>query len=139
MPMLINYLFKKLGIESKMVVPNNHQSLQVEYGIKVLIYKTYKASDRIRTILANIKHLQCIIITKETEFFQYTSGDLVCITSSLTSQHKTSSRKESVKHAGPVLEFKIVDTKSFSLCTLDGRLLVVLFEHKEIKASSDKN
>ena len=33
---LINYLFKKLDIKIKTVAPYNHQSLQVEHGIKSL-------------------------------------------------------------------------------------------------------
>ena len=36
MSTLMNYLFKKLGIEIKMVVPYNHPSLQAEHGIKSL-------------------------------------------------------------------------------------------------------
>ena len=33
---LMNYLFKKLDIKLKTVVPYNHQSLQAEHGIKSL-------------------------------------------------------------------------------------------------------
>ena len=36
MASLINYLFKKLDIKIKTVVPYNHQSLQPEHGIKSL-------------------------------------------------------------------------------------------------------
>ena len=36
MSMLMNYLFKKLNIKIKMLAPYNHQSLQVEHGIKSL-------------------------------------------------------------------------------------------------------
>ena len=36
MSTLINYLFKKLGIEIKTVAPYNHQLFQAEYGIKSL-------------------------------------------------------------------------------------------------------
>ena len=36
MSTLKNYLFKKLDIKLKMVAPYNHQSLQVEHGIKSL-------------------------------------------------------------------------------------------------------
>ena len=36
MSMLMNYLFKKLGIQIKTVGPYNHQSLQAEHGIKSL-------------------------------------------------------------------------------------------------------
>ena len=36
MSSLISYLFKRLGIKIKTVVPHNHQSLQAEHGIKSL-------------------------------------------------------------------------------------------------------
>ena len=36
MSSLMNYLFKRLGIKIKTVAPYNHQSLQVEHGIKSL-------------------------------------------------------------------------------------------------------
>ena len=36
MSSLMNYVFKKLDIKIKMVAPYNHQSLQVEHGIKSL-------------------------------------------------------------------------------------------------------
>ena len=36
MSLLMNYLFKRLGIKIKTVAPYNHQSLQAEHGIKWL-------------------------------------------------------------------------------------------------------
>ena len=39
MSSLMNYLFKRLGIKIKTVVPYNHQSLQAEHGIKSLSNK----------------------------------------------------------------------------------------------------
>ena len=36
MSLLMNYLFKRLGIKIKTVAPYNHQSLQAEHGIKLL-------------------------------------------------------------------------------------------------------
>ena len=36
MSSLMNYLFNKLHIKIKMVMPYNHQSLQTEHGIKLL-------------------------------------------------------------------------------------------------------
>ena len=36
MSSLINYLFKRLGINVKTVAPHNHQSLQAEHGTKSL-------------------------------------------------------------------------------------------------------
>ena len=37
MSSLMNYLFNKFDIKVKMVAPFNHQSLQVEHGIKSLL------------------------------------------------------------------------------------------------------
>ena len=37
MSMLMNYLFNRLNIKIKTVVPYNHQSLQAEYGLKSLL------------------------------------------------------------------------------------------------------
>ena len=34
MSLLMNYLFKRLGIKIRTVMPYNHQSLQAEHGIK---------------------------------------------------------------------------------------------------------
>ena len=36
MSLLMNYLFRRLGIKIKTVVPYNHQSFQAENGIKLL-------------------------------------------------------------------------------------------------------
>ena len=36
---IIDYLFKRLGIKIKAVAPHNHQSLQVEHGVKTLATK----------------------------------------------------------------------------------------------------
>ena len=36
MSLLMNYLFRRLGIKIKTVAPYNHQSLQAEHGIKSL-------------------------------------------------------------------------------------------------------
>ena len=37
MSSLMSYLFKKLGIKIKTVALYNHQSLQAEHGIKILV------------------------------------------------------------------------------------------------------
>ena len=37
MSMIMNYLFKRLNIKIKTVVPYNHKSLQAEHGIKSLL------------------------------------------------------------------------------------------------------
>ena len=51
MSMLMNYLFKMLGIKIKTVGPYNHQSLQAEHGIKslssILTKTSHRSGDRI--------------------------------------------------------------------------------------------
>ena len=69
------------------------------------------------------------MLNKETEFFQYKSETLVYIIMPLTSQCRSPSRKVSVKYVGPVIIYKIIDPKSLQLCTLDGILVLGLFEH----------
>ena len=73
------------------------------------------------------------LLNKEREFFQYKLGDLVHTILLLTSQIRTSFRKESVKYVGPVVVDKSIDPKLFLLCTLDGKLLLGLFEHERLK------
>ena len=46
---------------------------------------------------------------------------------------RTSSRKISIKYVRPVVVYKIIDEKSILLHTLDGKLLVGLFQHKVLK------
>ena len=36
-------------------------------------------------------------------------------------------------YVGPVAVYKIIDPKSFLLCTLDGKLLIGLFEYGKLK------
>ena len=65
--------------------------------------------------------------------FQYNSGDLVYIISSLTSQLRTNSRKVTIKYVGPLVIYKIVDPHNYLLMTLDGKILRGLFEHERLK------
>ena len=67
------------------------------------------------------KHLA--MINKNHEDFQYDSGDLVYIISSLTSQLRTSSRKVTIKYLGPLAIYKIVDPHNYLLMTLDRKIL----------------
>ena len=53
--------------------------------------------------------------------------------SPLSRQLRTSFTKISVKYVGPAGVYKIIDPKSFLLCTLDGKLLLGLFEHGRLK------
>ena len=52
MSSLMNYLFRKLNIKIKTVVPYNHQSLQAEHGIKSLSRILNKTLDRTRADVA---------------------------------------------------------------------------------------
>ena len=38
-----------------------------------------------------------------------------------------------MKYIGLIVIYKITDPKSFLLCTLDGKLLLGLFEHKRLR------
>ena len=62
------------------------------------------------------------MIKKDRMFFQYNSGDLVYIISSLTSQLWTASRKIMIKYVGPVVIYKIIDPHNYLLMTLDGNI-----------------
>ena len=67
------------------------------------------------------------MINKE-HFFQYNSGDLVYIISTLSSQLHTAERKVLIKCIGPVMIYKIIDPHNYLLMTLDGKILRGLFE-----------
>ena len=47
------------------------------------------------------------MISKDRNFCQYSSGDLMYIISSLTDQLWTSSRKVAIKYVGPLVIYKI--------------------------------
>ena len=38
-----------------------------------------------------------------------------------------------MKYVGPVVVYKIIDPKSLLQCTLEGKLLLGLFEHERLK------
>ena len=66
-------------------------------------------------------------------FFQYNSGDLVYIISSLASQLWTASRKVMIKYVGTIVVYKIIDPNNYLPMTLDGKCLQGLFEHQRLK------
>ena len=73
-------------------------------------------------------------MNKDRDHFQYNSGYLVYITSPLTSQLRTASRKiKMIKYIGPLAIHKIIDLHNYLLITLDGKLLRGLFEHERLK------
>ena len=87
----------------------------------------------LQDILQQFKSKHLVMINKNHEDFQYTSGDLVCIISPLTSQLRASSRKVAIKCVGPLVIYKIVDPHNYLLMTLDGKILPGLFEFEGIK------
>ena len=73
------------------------------------------------------------MINEDRSFFQYSSGDLVCIISQLASQLRISSRKIATKYKGPLVIYKIIDPHNYLLMTLDGKILRGLFECERLK------
>ena len=76
------------------------------------------------------------MINKNRHFFQYNSGDLVYIISPLMSQLCTASKKVMIKYIGPVVTYKIIDPHNYLLITLDGKILMGLFEHEKLKLTN---
>ena len=73
---------------------------------------------------------------KDQAFFQYKGRDLVYIISPLTNQLWTASNKVAIKYVGPVVIYKIRDSNSYLLMTLDGKILRGLFEHERLKPAN---
>ena len=78
--------------------------LETDPGIKVSgTYKDYytllnKRLQYLHKLLQDFKLKRLALINKDKRFFQYNSGDLVYITSPLTSQSRTASRKVAIKY-----------------------------------------
>ena len=77
----------------------------------------------LQDILQQFRSKCLVMINKNCEDFQYTSGDLVYIVSPLTSQLRTCSRKVTIEYVGPLVVYKIVDPHNYLLMTLDGKIL----------------
>ena len=92
-----------------------------------------KALKYLHDILQNFMLKRLAMINKDREFFQYNSGDLVCIISPLTSQLQTASRKVMIKYVGPIVVYKIIDRHNYLLMTLDSKILHGLLEHERLK------
>ena len=86
--------------------------------------------------LLNFKSKRLAMINKDRAFFQYKSGDLVYIISTLTSQLCTASCKVMIKYVGPVVIYKIIDPHNYLLMTLDGKILRGLYEHERLKPAN---
>ena len=101
-------------------------------------YKDYhtlltKRVDYLQNMLQNFKMKHLALLNKDMEYFQYNSGDLVYLISPLTTQLRTSSRKAAINYVGPLVVYKIVDPHKYLLMTIDGKLLMGLFEHERLK------
>ena len=84
-------------------------------------------------VLQDARTKRLALMSKDRDYFQYNSGDLVYIISPLTSQLRTASRKITIKYVSPLAVYKIVDPHNYLLITLDGKLLRGLFEHERLK------
>ena len=113
--------------------------LETNPDIKVsAMYKEYyeQLENRLKylkKVLLDFEMRQLALLSKDWEYFQYNSGDLVYLRSPLMSQLRTASRKIMVKYVGPLVVYKIIDLDNYLLMTLDGKLLEGLFDHERIK------
>ena len=107
--------------------------------IKVLgTYREYfiqlgKRLEYLHKLLQDFQMKRLALINKDRDDFQYNSGDLVYIISTLTSQLRMAPRKVSIKYIGPLAVYKIVNLHNYFLITLDGKLLRGQFEHERLK------
>ena len=113
--------------------------LETDPNIKVSgTYKDYytllnKRLQYLQTLLQNFGMKCLALINKDREYFQYNSGDLVYLISSLTTQLRTVSRKVAIKYVGSLVIYKIVDPHNYLLMTIEGELLQGLFEQERLK------
>ena len=73
------------------------------------------------------------MINKDQNLFQYNSGDLLYIISLLTSQLRTSSRKEVIKISRSCSNVQNIDPHKYLLMILDSKKLRGLFEQERLK------
>ena len=78
------------------------------------------------------------MINKDRSFFQDNSGDLVHITSLLTSWLHTASKKVMTKYVAPVVIYKVIDPHNYLLMMLDEKILTGLFEHERLNPANIK-
>ena len=91
----------------------------------------------LKDILFHFKFKRLAMINKDRAFFQYKSGDLICIITPLTSQLCTASCKVHIKYIGPVVIYKIIEPHNYLHMTLDDKILRGL--SKKIEACYYKN
>ena len=112
------------------------QILRYQAHLQNIINYWKEESSTYKDILQQFKSKCLAMINKNHEDFQYNSGDLVYITSPLTSQLRTSSRKVTIKYIGLLVIYKIVDSHNYLLKTLHGKILRGLFEFKRLKPAT---
>ena len=133
---LKNYLPYELVFRRK---PKLLLDLETDPDIKIAgTYTEYytllgKRLQYMHKLLKDFRMKRLSLINKDMDFFQYNSGDLVCIISPLTSQLRTTSRNVAIKYEGLLAGYKIVDSHNYLLITLDGKLLRGPFEHERLK------
>ena len=85
--------------------------LETDLDIKVSgTYKEYfmllnKRLQHLQNLLQNFRMKCLALINKDRDYFQYNSGDLVYLISSLTTQLRTASRKVAIKYVGPLVVY----------------------------------
>ena len=138
-PYLGNYSPYKLTFSRK---PRPLINLEPNPDIRVSgTFKKYyellnKRIKYLQNLLFNFKSKRLAMNNKDRTFFQYTSGVLVYIISFSTSLLCTASQKVAIKYVGPVVIYKIIDPQNYLLLTLDGKILIVIFEHDRLKPAN---
>ena len=113
--------------------------LETDLDIRVSgTYKDYytllnKRLHYLQNQLQNFKMKCLVLITRDREYFQYNSRDLVHLISPLTTQLRTASGKVAINYVGPLVIYKTVDPHNYLLMTIDGKLLQCLFEHERLE------
>ena len=134
-PNLANYSPHGLLFSRK---PKILLDLETDPDIKVRgTYKDYhmllnKRLKYLQDILQQFKHKWLAMINKDSENFQYNSGDLVYIISPLICQLRTASRKVTIKYVGPLVLYKIVDPHNYLLMMLDEKILRGLSQYDRL-------
>ena len=111
--------------------------LDLETDPDIKVSETYKDYDTflnkrlqyLHKLLQDFKSKRLALINKDRDLFQYNSGYLVYINSTLTSQLRTASRKTAIKYVGPLAVYKIIDPHIY---VMDRKLLRGLFEHERL-------
>ena len=127
---LIENVISKFGTPEYIIMDQDNAFMSTLMNYYTLLNK---GLHYLKNVLQNFQSKWVALINKDREYFQYNGEDLVYLISPLTSQLRTASRKVSIRHVGPLVIYKIVDTHNYLLMTMDGKLLRGVFEHKRLK------